>query len=50
MDRVTIKREELEARIDELRTERVFRAVYWAVLGAGVIVALAVAVSLYIAR
>jgi hypothetical protein len=49
MDQVTIRSDELDARVEELRTEHVFRIVMWLVIGAGVILALAVAASLLVA-
>jgi hypothetical protein len=49
MDHVTIKSDELDARVEELRTESAWRAALWIVAAAGVIVALAVAVSVYVA-
>jgi hypothetical protein len=49
MDRVTIKSDELEARIEELQTEALWRRAFWLVAGAGVVLALAVAAALYVA-
>ncbi|MCZ4493241.1 MAG: hypothetical protein JWP53_2172 [Conexibacter sp.] len=49
MDRVTIKSDELDARVEELETERVWRRATWLVLGALLVITLAVAVSIYVA-
>jgi hypothetical protein len=49
MDRVTIKSDELDARVEELETEKVWRRTTWLVLGALILIALAVAASIYVA-
>jgi hypothetical protein len=49
MERVTIKSDELDARVEELQTEAVWRRAFWIVAGAGVVLALAVAAALYVA-
>jgi hypothetical protein len=48
-DRVTVKRDELDARVEELQTEKVWRRATWFVLLALVIIALAVAAAIYVA-
>jgi hypothetical protein len=49
MDHVTIRSDELEARVEELQTERVWRLATRLVLGAFLVIALAVAASIYVA-
>jgi hypothetical protein len=49
MDRVPIKSDELDARVEELQTEVWWRRTAWIVAGAAIVLALAVAAALYLA-
>jgi hypothetical protein len=49
MDRVTIRSDELDARVEELQTEKVWRGATWVVLGALLVITLAIAASIYVA-